>query len=189
MKLLKLEKKYQGKFLTYYVASYLNSKNHIKEYEFISRNSNLTMDKFGKGLPAGVGMVCYSIGHQKVLLQSEFRLATNNYVYNFPAGLIDEGEDALQAAKREIKEETGVDFKDCIAVLSPSFASQGTSDELMQIVICTVEGEIVNSSFEDEEITARWYTKKEVKELLDNHAYMSVRTQMFLWQWVNEKDD
>ena len=40
-----------------------------------------------------------------VLLQKEFRMATNNWVYNFPAGLIDEGETPEEAAIRELKEE------------------------------------------------------------------------------------
>ena len=187
MKLVDLRKKYKGKYLTYYEADYINLEGHKKTYEFISRDSNLNINNFGHNTPAGVGMVCFSINKDKVLLQKEFRLATNNYVYNFPAGLIDEGEDAIKAAKRELKEETGTSLEKVIAVLPPSFASQGTSDELMQIVICTVAGEIKKSCFADEEIEARWYNKKEIKELLDNKAYMSVRTQMFLWQWVNEK--
>ena len=119
-------------------------------------------------------------------MQKEYRLACNCWLYNFPAGLIDEGETAEVAAKREIKEETGLDLINTIAVLPPSFASQGTSDEMMTIIICQVDGEIKNSSFADEEIIASWYTKDEIKKLLDEKAYMSVRTQMFLWQWVNE---
>ena len=73
-------------------------------------------------------------------------------------------------------------------VAQVSYASQGTSDELMQLVICTCEGQIKESIFVDEEIHAKWYTKKEVKTLFLEKAYMSVRTQMFLWQWVNEID-
>ena len=187
MKLIALRKVHEGKFLSYYEADYLNDNNHIKTYEFISRDKNLTIDKFGKTLPAGVGTVPFNMDKSKVLLQSEFRLATNNYVYNFPAGLIDKGETAEVAAKRELKEETGVELKIIEAVLPPSYASQGTSDEMMQIVICRCEGEIKASCYEDEEIIARWYAKEEIKDLLDKGAYMSVRTQMFLWQWVNEK--
>ena len=186
MKLVELRKIHEGKYLSYYVADYQTKSGHIKSYEFISRDNNLTIDTFGKNKPAGVGMVCYSLDKKKVLLQQEFRLATNKVVYNFPAGLIDEGESALEAAKRELKEETGVDLITPIAVLSPSYASQGTSDELMQIVICLCDGEIKESIYEVEEIKAKWYTKEEIKTLLDEGAYMSVRTQMFLWQWVNE---
>ena len=177
MKLLKLQQLHRGKFLSFYVADYLNSNGDIKQYEFISRNPNLTVETFGQVAPAGVGMVVFSKDKNYVLLESEFRLATNHYVYNFPAGLIDKGEDAAQAAKRELKEETGVNLVKIEAILPPSFASQGTSDEMMQIVICTAEGEI----------KAKWYSKDEIKALIDQGAYMSVRTQMFLWQWVNEK--
>ena len=185
MKLEKLEKIHQGKFLTYYVGHFRMSNGGIKEYELVSRDPDLTVETFGHNQPAGVGMVTFNVGQTKILLQKEFRPATNRWVYNFPAGLIDEGETPVEAARREIKEETGLTMVNLVAELSPSYASQGTSDELMVIVICEVEGEIHESSFVEEEIRPRWYTKEEIKKLLDEGAYMSVRTQMFLWQWVN----
>ena len=188
MKLIDLRKTYEGKYLSYYVASFLNAEGHIKEYEFISRDKNLTKEKFGHSAPRGVGMVAYSVDKKKVVLQKEFRLATNNYVYNFPAGLIDEGEKPEETARRELKEETGLDLVEIIDVLPPSFASQGTSDEMMVIVIATVKGEIKKSCFADEEIEARWFTKEEVRQMIKDGTYMSVRTQMFLYQWINEVD-
>lgn len=188
MKLIDLKKIHKGKFLSYYEAIYENENHHQKRYEFISRNPSLTKETFGNNKPAGVGMVCFSMDKKKVLLEAEFRLACNRFVYNFPAGLIDEGETPAEAAKREIKEETGVEIKEIIKELSPSYASQGTSDELMVIVIAKCEGEIAKSCYEDEEIVAKWYDKEEVRKLLDEGAYMSVRTQMFLYQWVNEKE-
>ena len=187
MKFLNLKQIHKGKFLSYYVATFLNKNGDIKEYEFISRDSSLTKEKFGNNLPAGVGLVALNKTKDKVLLQSEFRLATNHFVYNFPAGLIDKGETVEEAAKRELKEETGLDLIEIKDVLPPSYASQGTSDELMQLVICTCEGEIKESCFADEEIIAKWYTKEEVKTLFLEKAFMSVRTQMFCYQWINEK--
>ena len=186
MKLLALKKVPQSKFLSYYIASYLNKDNKIKEYEFISRDHNLTKESFGKNVPAGVGLVPFNKDKTKILLQSEFRLATNHFIYNFPAGLIDKGETAEEAARRELKEETGLDLVSIEAVLPPSYASPGTSDEQMKIVICTVEGELQESCFADEEIKANWFTKEEVKKLLAEGAYMSVRTQMLLYMWINE---
>ena len=105
----------------------------------------------------------------------------DNYV--LPGGGVHFLESSEEAIIREIKEETGVDVIKIEAVLSPSYASQGTSDELMQIVIAICDGEIHNSTFADEEIVANWYTKEEVKKLIQDGAFMSVRTQMFLYEW------
>lgn len=179
-----IDKIFEGKYLTYYIGHFALENGNVKDYEFVSRNPHLTIETFGRNVAAGVGMVTFNLGKTKILLQKEFRPATNHWVYNFPAGLIDEGETALDAAKREIKEETGLELVKVDAVLPPSYASQGTSDELMQIVICEVSGDITGSCFEEEEIKPAWYTKEEVRKILDEGAYMSVRTQMFLWQWV-----
>lgn len=185
MKLINLTKKYQGKYLTYYEARYINLDGKYKDYEFISRNSNLTMETFLNHIPAGVGMITFSLDKKKILIQKECRLACNEWVYNFPAGLIDEDETPEMAATRELKEETGLTIKKIEKVLSPSYASQGTSDEMMTIVICIADGKIENSCYVNEEIEAKWYNKEEVKELFEEKVYMSVRTQMFLWSWIN----
>jgi 8-oxo-dGTP pyrophosphatase MutT (NUDIX family) len=42
-----------------------------------------------------------------VILVSQFRPPTNGVCLEFPAGLVDEGESAAQAALRELSEETG----------------------------------------------------------------------------------
>ena len=133
------------------------SDGKYKDYEFISRNSNLTMETFLNHIPAGVGMITFSLDKKKILIQKEFRLACNEWVYNFPAGLIDEDETPEMAATRELKEETGLTIKKIEKVLSPSYASQGTSDEMMTIVICIADGKIENSCYVNEEIEAKWY--------------------------------
>lgn len=184
MKLIDLEKIHEGKFLSYYIATYINDLGHTKKYEFTSRNNSLTKESFGGGVPQGVGMVTFSKDGNKILLEREFRLACNNWVYNFPGGLSDNNELPEETAKRELKEETGLDLVKVEVVLKPSYASPATSDELMQIVICRCDGEIKDSCFEDEEIITRWFNKDEVKKLLDEGALMSVRTQMFLYMWI-----
>ena len=187
MKLVKITKKYEGDFLTYYVADYLTEKGHIKSYELISRNKNLTIDNFGNDQPKGVGIVAYSLDKQKILLQKEFRMSCNAWVLTFPAGLIDEGETPEMAAIREVKEETGVEVVQIDDVLSPCYTSLAFSDEKMTMVVCRCKGETKPSEDELEEIIAQWYTKEEAKKLLDEGYGMSVRTQMFLYQWLNEK--
>ena len=131
-------------------------------------------------------VVSVSLKKDKVLLQKEFRLACNKWIITFPAGLIDAGETPKAAAKRELKEETGVELIDVIDILPPCFTCQGFSDELMSIIIGVGQGEPIPSNDPSEEIIPKWYTKEEVKQLFKNQIYMSVRTQMFLYQWINE---
>jgi len=188
MKFIDIKKTYEGKFLSYYVASYLNRENKIKEYELVSRNKNLTKESFGNNIPAGVGIIAFNEDLNKILIPREYRLATKRWVYNFPGGLIDKGEDAVTAAKRELFEETGLTVTKVLSHLGPSFGSQAISDEMMETVICTCKGEIINSSFLDEENDVKWYTKEEVLKLIENNELFSARTQLFLYTWAKTKD-
>ena len=47
----------------------------------------------------------------RVMLVRQYRLPADQYLWELPAGKIDEGENALQAAKRELIEETGLRAK------------------------------------------------------------------------------
>ena len=67
MKLIDVRKIHQGKFLSYYVASYINKDGDLKEYEFISRKNNVTKDNFGQVVVEGVGLVPLSEDHKKIL--------------------------------------------------------------------------------------------------------------------------
>src|SRR5215467_1497400 len=45
--------------------------------------------------------------NNKVLLVRQFRLPAQQELWELPAGRLDPGEDSLEAAKRELREETG----------------------------------------------------------------------------------
>src|ERR1700735_2956186 len=47
----------------------------------------------------------------RVMLVRQYRLPANQALWELPAGKMDEGENALQAAKRELIEETGLRAK------------------------------------------------------------------------------
>src|SRR5256885_16882907 len=48
-----------------------------------------------------------SSGSPRVLLEKQYRHAAGRFLLELPAGRIDEGEEGLKAAKRELLEETG----------------------------------------------------------------------------------
>jgi ADP-ribose pyrophosphatase len=75
-------------------------------------------------------------GTTQIIMTREFRVPIGVYEYGFPAGLIDPHEDALAAARRELREETGFALKRVLAV-SPShlYSSAGLADETFQFIV------------------------------------------------------
>ena len=67
-----------------------------------------------------------------VLLIRQYRYAANQELWELPAGRIDEGEDALTAAKRELAEETGYAASEWKLALY-YYSSPGFLDETMSI--------------------------------------------------------
>ena len=187
MELLKLEKMHEGRFLTYYLASYRNRDNAIKKYEFISRNHDLTAESFGLHAPEGVEIIVTTPDDSHILLNREFRLSANGWIYNFPAGLIDPGENGPVAAERELREETGVKLLAIRDIIENNYSAHGICDEVMSIVIGTGEGEIHNSEFANEEIEAGWFSRAEVKAMLKRGEAFSTRAAMYLYLWADEK--
>lgn len=181
-KLRKVKEKYAGKFLNLFVVTYKDGK-HKKKYEVISRNK----EPFNKRVNA-VGIIAFNPDKDKILLQKEFRMAVNDWVYNFPGGLIEEtDENAGQAAVRELKEETGLHFIQRLDVLPEAYTAVGISDELVETYILIADGEITKSDSVDEQIEAKWYTKEEVRDLFKKEAKMSLRTQSFLYLWSKDE--
>jgi ADP-ribose pyrophosphatase len=72
-----------------------------------------------------------SSGSPRVLLEKQYRHAAGRFLLELPAGRIDEGENALNAAKRELLEETGYSARRWKRVLhfwaSPGFVAEAMS--------------------------------------------------------------
>lgn len=187
MKLLGLKTVSINNFLHTYVATYLNKDGDFKEYEIISRNKKLKIsDISNKDTIDAVGMIMFNEDKSKILLQREFRLACNSWVYNFPGGLIDKGETIEQAAKRELLEETGLELYKIEKRLGGAYTAVGISNEKVATIIGYARGTFARSSSANEEIEAGWYTKEDIRELIEMNAPMSLRTQSFLYLWSLE---
>ncbi|MBQ9908722.1 MAG: NUDIX hydrolase [Treponema sp.] len=183
MKFKEIKKVHQGKFITRYDVEYESVSGRGKTYEMISRNPDIdSLEKLNGGQADAVVMILHDKSGEKILLSREFRMATGEWVYNFPAGLIDRGEEPSEAALRELREETGLHLDRIDEIWFESYSAVGFSNEKNVVVTGEASGEICPSDSEMEEIEARWYTKAEIKALLkENH--FAARTQAYCVLW------
>lgn len=186
MKLEKIDKKEEGKFITRYDITYKTVDDTTKIYEMISRNRNVqTREELRGNEPDAVVLMVTDESGEKIVLNKEFRMAAGTWVYNFPAGLIDPGEVPEQSAKRELWEETGLELYEINDELGLSYSAVGFSNEMNVCVIGKARGEFRQSTSNVEEIEAGWYTKEEVRNLLKTERF-AARTQAYCYLWANK---
>lgn len=174
MEFLKFEKVKDGKYLKNYEITYKNKAGREKKYEIVSRRELLGIEDVG-GAPSGVSIVAVCEG--KLLLLHEFRMGVNRKIYNLCAGMIENGESIEECIERELFEETGLQVKTINKLLPPSYAAVAISDTTTYIAFVEAVGELGGQTSDNEEIDAKFYTKEEVKQLLETEPFSS-RAQM-----------
>ncbi len=118
---------------------------------------------------------------RKLVTIKEFRIPLGDYEYSFPAGLFDHNETAEAVAKRELKEETGLNLKKILYVSPASVSSAGLSDESSIYVVCECTGEISTDGNEGtEDISVEILDLEGVKELRRSTRKISAKTLPFL---------
>ena len=163
----------------YYVASRAKSEKDLKLVT-------------GKNSPDGV--VIYSLygeKQDKVILSRQYRYSLNEFVYEFPAGLVEDGEPYKEAAIREMKEETGLEFTPLTvnsAYEKPAFTTVGLTDESCAIVFGTSTGEISKEFQEDtEEIEVVLADREEVRRILKEEK-VAIMCSYMLMHFLHDKE-
>lgn len=163
-KILKGLSRVAGNFLKYYNMQYeVDGKPY--NYELVSRNELKDLSDLGATDNAVEIVPIFKDGC--ILVCREFRYAINDYCLEFPAGLIDAGETAEEAATRELKEETGLDVVEILGKLQAGYSSAGMTDEKVAVVYCVVDGQITESEGK-EEIHSLILDVDEAKMLITN---------------------
>ena len=169
-----------GEASEYYVASRAKSADDLKAVTH--RND-----------PDGVSI--YSVyGEQKdrVVLVRQYRYPLGDYVYEFPAGLVESGEAMTDAAVREFHEETGLHLKVVLAddmYTKPRFTTVGMTDEACGMVYGYASG-VPDNRFEEssEDIQVVLADKKEVRRILKEDTVAMMCAYMLLHFLKSEGD-
>ena len=180
-----IRKIHEGKFITRYDVDYETAEGNGKTYEIISRNKNIqTLEELQNKTPDSVILILTDERGERILVSREYRMAMAQWIYNFPAGLIDPGETPEQSAERELREETGLTLIRIDDILDNSYSAIGFSNERNVCIFGTAAGEFRKSTSDAEEIVPGWYTKAEMRELLRTEPF-AARTQAYCYAWAN----
>jgi ADP-ribose pyrophosphatase len=107
-------------------------------------------------------------GDGRYLMVQVSRYPTSRAEWEFPAGSIEDGEEILEAARREVSEESGYELKQ-VSLLYSYNPMNGLANQVFHIVEGLAgEG---NGTYDKEEISAvRWFTMEEIREMLRENA-------------------
>lgn len=124
--------------------------------------------------------VCHDPINDQVMLVEQYRFGAMQNVVEWPAGLVDEGEEEHMAVLREVLEETGVIAKSATLLYS-YLASPGLQWEPIQVFYVTFDSREVESGvvFEGEGLESTRVIIKSAKELIkeveqNKHKSLSV---------------
>jgi ADP-ribose pyrophosphatase len=132
---------------------------------------------------AGSAVIMPVDAQERVLLVRQYRLPARAYMWELSAGRVDPGETPLQAAKRELIEETGFRARKWLK-LGAFFASPGYVAERMTIYAARdlTAGEA--TPMEDERIETRWFPMREIAAMIESGRIQDAKTigGYALWQ-------
>ncbi len=173
-----------GNYINRYDIRYRTSDGGEKVYEMFSRDPGIdSEEKLSHPRTDAVIIIVTDKARERLLLIREFRLELDREIYGLPAGLIDPGETPEQAAIRELKEETGLNMVEIRNVMPPSYCAVGLSNEKAICVFGVAEGEIAPSKDTGEKITANWYTRDDLRELVQSETFGSW-AQAYTYMWT-----
>lgn len=176
-----VNKQTENRFLNLYEFQVERRNGKVAPYFVASRAKAEEDLKAVCGMGRSDGVIIYAVygeNKDKIVLIKQFRYPLNDYVYEFPAGLVEEGEDMFEAGIREIYEETGLHFvpkKVHNAYAKPFFTTVGMTDECCGTVYGYCDGTPSNLGQEEsEDIEIVLADREECKRILkeENVAIM-----------------
>lgn len=179
-----------NQFLNLYEMDALANDGAPFHYYFASRNKEESLPlKTGRILQNGI--VIYPIRKEnpnQIVMIRQYRYPLDACLYELPAGLIDEGETAREAAVREMREETGLIFEpfehaDPIYE-RPYFLGAGLTDETSTSVYGYASGTVSSSLMENtERIEVLFVDKEEAKRIMGEER-ISLRAAFLLMHFI-----
>lgn len=175
-----IQQKTHNRYLNYYELEAVHRDGSVSPYYMASRAKEVSLLKAVTHENKPDGVILYGVygeAKDRVVLIRQYRYPLGDYVYEFPAGLVEEGEEMGAAGIREMYEETGLVFTpvDAGCCSRPFFTTVGMTDESCGMVFGYCSGEPTSVHEEaSEEIQVILADRAEAKRILreENVALM-----------------
>ncbi|MDD7149664.1 MAG: NUDIX hydrolase [Mycoplasma sp.] len=154
-KLTKEEILYSGDFI-----------NLIKKVYSLPNNKTITREKIVKNGGKDSVIIVATDSNGNYILTFQTRI-NDKIIAEFPSGYIEDGEDVIEAAKRELKGETGY-VSDNVTILDNSYYSVGIDNSICYVVRIKNSIKAFNVN-PNENLTYGIFTEEELKYLLNNN--------------------
>ena len=160
-----------SKFLSLYQLDAVRRDGGHFDYYMASRTGETEKLKAVTHENRADGVVIFAVDPEdRVVLIRQYRYTIGGYIYEFPAGLVEPGEDFHEGAVREMFEETGLKLEPLKvdeAFEKPYFTTIGMTDESCATVYGYASGEVSKAAQEDsEEIEVVIADRDEVRRIL-----------------------
>lgn len=189
-----VQKLTDNRFLNLYEMDAVAKDGSHFPYYFASRNKQEDLPLLTGKIPSN-GIVIYALckdDPSRIVMIRQYRYPLGAYLYELPAGLIDEGETAAQAAARELREETGLLFAPCEEVAPcfqrPAFLGPGLTDETSTSVFGYASGNISDAFAENtEDIEVLLVDKAKARRILGEER-VSLRAALLLTIFIHSDE-
>ena len=132
MHIHKVEQITHEKWLNLYAATFEHN-GHTGRWLYASRKPQPNTDRSADAVIV-VPVLRMPNEPPRLVMVKEFRVPVGDYVFAFPAGLIDQGESIEDVARRELLEETGLELVVVHRVTQPLYSSSGLTDEAVPMI-------------------------------------------------------
>ena len=189
-----IQQKTHNRFLNYYELEAVHRDGSVSPYYMASRAKDVSLLKAVTHKNKPDGVILYGVyGEQKdkVVLIRQYRYPLGDYVYEFPAGLVEEGEEMGAAGIREMYEETGLTFTpvDAGSYSRPFFTTIGMTDESCGTVFGYCSGEPTSAHEEaSEEIQVILADRAEARRILQEENVAIMCAYMLMHFIASEGD-
>ena len=154
----------------------------IKEVYSLPNNKTITREKIVKNGGKDSVVIVATDNNGNYILTFQTRI-NDKIIAEFPSGYIENKEDAIEAAKRELKEETGY-VSDNVTILDNSYYSVGVDNSICYIVRMKNSVKAFNVN-PNENLTYGIFTDEELKYLLNNNIMCGTINKLAYYSMQN----